>query len=717
MKKKKFSTKALSKQIDKWTNGYYSSGYKTKQSSYSNSSFWLDEDFLSSDGVSKEDKKSNDLIKLAAYKRAVANFVKIVTNKDNIPVKFSSGDNSYTDGNTVVISAKLSENEFDSTVGLALHEGSHIALTDFKFSNYYFNWNNHEGFIKLFDWHKATFPKQVVYESSILEKIKPLINIIEDRRIDHFVYKSAPGYQGYYRSLYDKYFNAESINLALSLGLKNENTFDDYLFHITNLANPNRQLNTLPGLQAIWNLIDLPNIGRLKSTQDVVEVAEEVFKTICLHIGGIEAENDPTGTDPEGTQSEPNPGNEDSNDIGNDSGDDDSDDNGMDPNLDINGTSSSGGGQDVQASTKQLTPKDLKTLKDLEDDIQNQKDFIDGKIKKKKLTKSEQSKIEAISEANINYKNTGGGQYECNDVQRPLANTQCIVAKGIHPSMWEESLLDGHCRNPEDAKAYMLKWQRKDFVNEGIILGTLLGKRLKTRDEERSTKNTRMETGRIDRRLVAELGFGNDHVFSQVLHKTVTPALIHISLDASGSMTGDKWHSAMKTAIAIAKAASMIRSLDCVISVRGSLRSNPLMWIIYDSRTDKFDSVKNKFYAVNESGSTPEGLCYQAVLDEIIKSARGKDAYFINICDGEPGYSNKDIQYHGSVALNHTRTQVEKMRKAGIHVLSYFVHGGYDNESSKKKHTQMYGKDGQTIDLDNLTQLSTSINKLFERGV
>ena len=120
---KKFSTKALTKQVNKWTSGYYSSGYKSSyKSSYSNSSFWLDDDFLEKDdSLSIKEKATVNVVKLAAYKRAISNFVRIVTNKDDIKVMYSSGNQSYTDGKQVVISAKLDEKEFDSTVGLALH--------------------------------------------------------------------------------------------------------------------------------------------------------------------------------------------------------------------------------------------------------------------------------------------------------------------------------------------------------------------------------------------------------------------------------------------------------------------------------------------------------------------------------------------------------------------------------------------------------------------
>ena len=45
---------------------------------------------------------------------------------------FNSKDESYTDGKKVVLGANLDDKNFDVAVGLALHEGSHIKLSDFN---------------------------------------------------------------------------------------------------------------------------------------------------------------------------------------------------------------------------------------------------------------------------------------------------------------------------------------------------------------------------------------------------------------------------------------------------------------------------------------------------------------------------------------------------------------------------------------------------------
>ena len=91
------------------------------------SRFWLNQDFI--DKFS-EKGSGKDAVALAGYKRAVGNFVRIVTG-ENIPVKFSNGNQSYTDGKVVTISTSSDPKDFDSNVGLALHEGSHIKLTNF----------------------------------------------------------------------------------------------------------------------------------------------------------------------------------------------------------------------------------------------------------------------------------------------------------------------------------------------------------------------------------------------------------------------------------------------------------------------------------------------------------------------------------------------------------------------------------------------------------
>lgn len=709
MVKGRFSTNALTKKYSRWGVDSFRTGYKSSASKYSNSSFWMDDDFLD---TTQEKSRSVDYVKLAGYKRAIGNFVRIVTGKDDIKVNYSSGNDSYTDGTTVVISSKLDEKEFDSTVGLALHEGSHIKLTDFKILKNQLNALNPE-MSALKQWHQDTFQEDV-FTSNIAMKVKDLVNIIEDRRIDRYVYTSAPGYQGYYKALYAKYFNAKEIDQALVNGLKVTSTWDDYIFHVCNFVNPKRTLDALPALRSIWDKIDIANIARLKNTTEVYNLSEEIYKMIMLAVGGAEEDakkaEDKKKEEGEGEDGEGQPG----------GGSGDS----SEPNLD-GGLPGDGAGEADDDNKAPLTPKEQaaadKFKKALEKAIQAQKDFINGNITKKKMSSKDAAKINAASESSMTYESVGGDVPNESGGTLEGKKTNCMVVKGFSQKLIDANMLDRHINT---SGWRMTKKDDCTWIQEGIQLGTLLGKRLKTRDEERSLKTTRMETGRMDRRLIAELGFGNDRVFTQTAYNTVTPSLIHISLDASGSMGGKKWKSAIKTATAIAKACSMVQSMQCIISIRGCFEGTgynqgaPLMWQLFDSRVDNFNVIPNKFHLLDCNASTPEGLCFEAIMKDVIKTANGKDMYFINVSDGEPGYSNQDINYGNEYAIEHTRAQVNKMRANGIKVLSYFVSEGgseWGQGRSKKAFQRMYGTGSEFIDTNNLNQLSRSINKLFER--
>ena len=101
-------------------------------------------------------------------------------------------------------------------------------------------------------------------------------------------------------------------------------------------------------------------------------------------------------------------------------------------------------------------------------------------------------------------------------------------------------------------------------------MGRLLGKRLQVRNESRSTVYTHQRNGKIDKRLVHQLGFDAESVFNQTFIDKFKKANLHLSLDASSSMGGDKWERTVMNTIALAKAVSMIQNLSMQISIRYS---------------------------------------------------------------------------------------------------------------------------------------------------
>jgi hypothetical protein len=209
------------------------------------------------------DKKNPE--QLAKIQLGISNFVQILTGK-NIPVEFASQDEtSQTDGETVIIGANIKETTINPTVGIALHEASHIVMTDFKWLN------------KGFDEECA---KRGITSEGGLGVISLLLNYVEDRRIDYNIYKKAPGYRVYYEEMYQKYFYDKTIDSAVKSQAYRDNNVESYLFRIINILNKNTDLDALPGLREIYNIIDIKNINRLKSTQDAFEVAFDMFKVI-----------------------------------------------------------------------------------------------------------------------------------------------------------------------------------------------------------------------------------------------------------------------------------------------------------------------------------------------------------------------------------------------------------------------------------------------------
>jgi nitric oxide reductase activation protein len=260
-------------------------------------------------------------------------------------------------------------------------------------------------------------------------------------------------------------------------------------------------------------------------------------------------------------------------------------------------------------------------------------------------------------------------------------------------------------------------------MSQGISLGTKLGRKLQIRGESRDLKSTRLDSGRIDKRLISELGFGNERVFQTTFTESYSDAFLHISVDASGSMRGDKWRQTMISTIAICKAVDMIQNVDVMVSFRSTHDGNyrrsrdmtsPLILIAYDSRVDKFSKVKKMFPSIYPGGTTPEGLCFEAILKDIVPTTNNRESYFLNLSDGMPMFSNGEVAYYHEAAFAHTKKMVDEIRKQGIKVMSYFVSdSNYDRSDNLRDFRKMYGKDAEMIDLGSVLQISKTMNKKF----
>ena len=220
--------------------------------------------------------------------------------------------------------------------------------------------------------------------------------------------------------MYDKYFNSKIVDKGLQSSEYRELDWESYMFRIINITNENRDLDALPKLREVWNMLDLKNIQRLTNTDQRMMLAGDIFKVIEDSLPAeqkpIESPIQQNGGEGDGDGDEQSEGN------GNGGGGDNSETNGTDNSKGnggeskdgSNGTDDSkgdaegddvkkgskggynpngagGSGNDSQITDKKFTEGDGslsdRQKKQLDNAIKKQQDFQNGDIKKKKFPK------------------------------------------------------------------------------------------------------------------------------------------------------------------------------------------------------------------------------------------------------------------------------------------------------------------------------------------
>ncbi len=713
------------------------------------SDFWLNKESLHEyvpDGDIGDDF-SIDLIQLAAYRRIVSNFIVILTGMD-IPVQFNSVENSqlsFTDGKTVYLSSTIrNKKDFDWTVGIALHEASHILLTDFDVF--------HSTFSKIpipvpLQLKKKSKDKNIS-EEQLAYVCKWVWNYVEDRYIDSYVFNEAPGYRGYYKAMYERFWNSSTNSKALQSDAFKVPNLLSYEFRVINMTNEDTDLDALPGLREIAELIDIENIFRLDTTAKRMDLSYKVVELIVDNLVKQEEQKpssnatfqkvseklaEKSGKVPTQKFNQSIKPKEEK--SGSEEGEEDKDDEGEKTySPDDAGDISEFSGEELKELNKQFN---------------QQRNILDHKFDgiKTGVTREQQSVLEAIENSDIvlvptGYGLTGDYTQAAVDsvVVKKLSKKLIDAGKSIFPLASKDRNAPGALGGP--VKRY------EDAVIKGFTLGKMLGKKLQIRGEENHIKYIRKTSGKIERRLLADIGCGIEGIFNRVRIEKYNKLRLHISVDASGSMQIDtKWCPTMTCVVAICVAASMVENLAVSVSFRSTIYSKanaselPYIVLAYDSKVDKISKVRHLFPYLCANGATPEGLAFESIAEEFIigKRSTEQEHYFLNISDGEPAYvltphNNRyrvGLDYTGEIGALHTKTQVDKIRAKGVKILSYFIHSddymssismpGYNfNQLSKNRQLtyrqmfdKMYGKDAQFIDVENVTDIARTINKLF----
>ena len=585
------------------------------------------------------------MMEMASVQSAISNFVRILTKKD-IPVEYYSYNNgdSMTDGKSITISSRINESNIDSVVGLALHEGAHCAYTDFN------------------------IPKKIgnfLLERNLIhgkEIILLLLNFVEDRRIDQLIYNTAPGYQSYYKAMYDRYFYNNTIDNGIrSNKFRNEN-WESYIFRIVNIFNKHTDLGALAKLREIYNILDLKNISRLKNTLDSLNIACEIYKCIYNYLSTLTKDNYIK-------QSHKN---------------------------------------------KQSCKPSNNTIKKevINKSFKSQENFINGKVPKSKTTKYIKELVNIAQKHKLKNKfstftNSEGVMLKQRvtiipNITNNLINNNFmgLFTKGIDPHNTKESL------------------------EKGIVKGKKLLKQLKIRNEEQRLETNHLKKGKLDPKRLYAASYTDD-IFKKIDIKTYKKINIHLSIDGSSSMRGDKWNSVLKNTTAIAYVATKLNNINLKISIRTTAKEPllskreqsliPILLIAFDSTKHNFNHI-NKLINFKADGLTPEGICLEALNNFIEPSSYYLDSYLINMSDGMPTFTSKTgDEYKGEKAVKDTARIINLISKKRVNIMSYFIQSKHNNyaKEAENKFKLMYGKNAKFVDIDNINIITKTLNELF----
>ena len=593
--------------------------------------YWLKEN--------RNPKDNFDLIELANTQRAISNFVKIQTGKD-IPVEFianNDGD-SMTDGKKIIISSTINMHNLDAVVGTALHESAHCIYTDFyvlkKIANRLLEGNLMGG----------------------RRWIELLLNFIEDRRIDNLVYHNAPGYQDYYRSMYERYYYSKIVDQGLKGKEYREENWESYMFRIINMFNKNADSTALKCLPTIYKAVDLGNIGRLTSTKHSLELAITIYDLINMH-------------------------------------------------FILNSKDKH------QAQENRKGAKQNKTSREeIKKAFSKQEEFLKGNVHKSKVNKKEKQQIEAISRSKVDVKNvkaTDNKGIEHTDI--PVH-----VIDGITPSIIESNLYEVfgrvnlmHKQIDEGISKGKKLLRKLRIRNEQI---TLASKRLKSgKIDPRRIYAANFEDDlfyKIDRSNYKPISLhvtidGSGSMEGTKWWQTLinTIALGYISLHMNN----------IDLTISIRTTGRDLTKSSMTAQV-------PLLILAFNSKKHTLADLKRLGH-YKTKGLTPEGMCLNALNEYIPNSSYYLDSYLINMSDGYPTFERYGkFTYKGEEAILDTAKAVKNIKKKGVNILSYFIQSSTTQtkeEELMENFQIMYGKEASFIDPKNMHEVTKTLNNLF----
>lgn len=647
--------------------------------SHSHAGYWLSDQY-------KEAVVGSDqwIRNLAAIRRSIADYVMIATGK-KIPVHFSSGMQSYTDGQEVVIAASDKAEDVDVMCGTALHESSHILLSQpwFKFMP------TIKTYIKSMI-SQTTIPQDQqrlnVTDEQLVQHIHFVMNVMEDRRIDRWMYEKNPGWRPFYEAMYERYWHSPEVDELLTNQMSRFPSFENYMAWVINRTNDHFDETALKELDKINAIFDLDNVPRFAEDADknwksykahylsgdldklprLFSDAVRMLEIMYRNSVSIETPDKPTKEQKE--------------------------------------QCGGGSGQGDLQDWDQISPSQMKKIREA---LEKQMKFLKGEQDKgKALTPEQQALVDAMGNPSNKMTKVGYGMgpNTPNMTGGRGANMwqdlRAVIYRDVTVADIENGVFDICTRSPNTIA--------QAAVANGERIGQILANRVTVLQEPKLVEFPHKKFGKLDKRRLPGLGYGVEDIFKLSQIEALKPVHVHMSIDASGSMGGNKFKNALTLAVAFAYVAEKNKSFTTVIDVRTENHHFVQIGIVFDSRRQSFAQLKRLFPYLAPTGGTPEGLAFSAILSELVDNSDAQKKYFVNFSDGMPN--------GGDVGVDYTAKMVRQMRENGVKILSYFIDeymGNKPDAYMAAPFRRMYGNDAAFIDPTSIPQLVGSFNKRF----
>jgi len=260
-----------------------------------------------------------------------------------------------------------------------------------------------------------------------------------------------------------------------------------------------------------------------------------------------------------------------------------------------------------------------------------------------------------------------------------------------------------------ETSSKIINYTNKYIIPKGIAIGKRILSYLQYRDNVAENRINYLKHGILNRKSLYKYAMDDEHIYYNKIDNALKQKTVYLTIDASNSMTSDKWDKLQTFVVSLIYAIDNISSLDLKVFYRMTVinknkkikdfKVRPLLIKTFDTNINTFSDVKKLFAYLKPNGGSPEGI----LIDQINMK---NNSILINVSDGKPEYYDYNISYVGNDAIAHSKSVVAKIKKQNIKVISFFI----GDDMDFKNNTTIYGKNSYNI--TKLNQIDTIGMKL-----